>query len=83
MKMEGYPSAGASPSTRHSRARGNAGLFSAALAWIPAFAGMTEPGRPLRCADHPRTRIFEEGHEGQEVENFNWRTLRLLRSIGR
>jgi hypothetical protein len=27
---------------RHSRAGGNPGLFSAELAWIPAFAGMTE-----------------------------------------
>ena len=31
------------PSTRHSRARGNPGLFCAELAWIPAFAGTTEP----------------------------------------
>jgi hypothetical protein len=30
------------PSARHSRARGNPGLLSAELAWIPAFAGMTE-----------------------------------------
>jgi len=30
------------PSTRHSRARGNPGWFSAELAWIPAFAGTTE-----------------------------------------
>ena len=28
--------------TRPSRARGNLGLFSAQLAWIPAFAGMTD-----------------------------------------
>ena len=32
-------------SIRHSRARGNPGLFCAQLAWIPAFAGMTEPRR--------------------------------------
>ena len=31
-------------STCHSRAGGNPGLFSAELAWIPAFAGMTDPG---------------------------------------
>jgi len=31
------------PATRHSRARGNPGLFSTELTWIPAFAGMTEP----------------------------------------
>ena len=29
------------PSARHSRARGNPGLFPTELAWIPAFAGMT------------------------------------------
>ena len=42
-------------------------------AWIPAlrpssghaFAGMTEPRRPLRSADRPRTRIFEGEHEGR------------------
>ncbi|MGZ8443905.1 MAG: hypothetical protein ACXWXZ_10945 [Candidatus Binatia bacterium] len=32
-------------SIRHSRAHGNPGLFCAELAWIPAFAGMTEPRR--------------------------------------
>ncbi len=36
-------------SIRHSRARGNPGFFCAQLAWIPAFAGMTEPRRPLHC----------------------------------
>src|SRR3970282_2291334 len=49
------------PSTRHSRARGNPGWFSAELAWIPAFAGMTEPRRPLRSADYLRMGIFEGG----------------------
>jgi len=29
-------------STRHSRALGNPGSFTAELAWMPAFAGMTE-----------------------------------------
>jgi hypothetical protein len=32
-------------SIRHSRARGNPGLFCAELAWMPAFAGMTDPLR--------------------------------------
>ena len=54
-------------STRHSRARGNPGLFSNELAWIPAFAGMTEPRGLVRSADHPRTSIFEGGHEDHEV----------------
>ena len=44
MKMVGIPRT-RSPSIRHSRARGNPGLFCAELAWIPAFAGMTEPRR--------------------------------------
>jgi len=47
--------------TRHSRARGNLGLSCVELAWIPAFAGMTEPSGHLRCVDPPRTGIFEEG----------------------
>ena len=38
--------------TRHSRARGNPGLFTAELAWIPAFAGMTESRRFIRFAEH-------------------------------
>jgi hypothetical protein len=33
----------ASWSIRHTRARGNPALVCAQLAWIPAFAGMTEP----------------------------------------
>jgi hypothetical protein len=48
------------PSTRHSRARGNPGLFSDELAWIPAFAGMTERRRPLRSTDHPTTVLSKE-----------------------
>jgi alkanesulfonate monooxygenase SsuD/methylene tetrahydromethanopterin reductase-like flavin-dependent oxidoreductase (luciferase family) len=51
MKMEGFPSTGCLATTSHSRppawlragASGNPGLFSAELAWIPAFAGTTEP----------------------------------------
>ncbi|MGZ8466148.1 MAG: hypothetical protein ACXWXT_11430, partial [Candidatus Binatia bacterium] len=39
----GWHSQNMIPSIRHSRARGNPGLFCAELAWIPAFAGMTEP----------------------------------------
>jgi hypothetical protein len=33
------------PLMRHSRAGGNPGLSCTELAWIPAFAGMTEPSR--------------------------------------
>jgi hypothetical protein len=42
------------PATRHSRARGNPGLFSAELTWIPAFAGMTEPSGPWSSAGAKR-----------------------------
>ena len=75
--MEGFPSTGP-PSTRHSRARGNPGLFSAELTWIPAFAGMTEPSgsrawmeqslvRVLHSTNHPRKGIFEGGHDPSPV----------------
>jgi hypothetical protein len=42
--MEGFALARFT-TTRHSRARGNPGWFSAQLAWIPAFAGMSAPMR--------------------------------------
>jgi hypothetical protein len=42
MKMEGFSSRMLLSSNRHSRARGNPGLGTVKLAWIPAFAGMTE-----------------------------------------
>ena len=35
------------PPTRHSRAGGNPGLLPAELAWVPAFAGMTEACCPI------------------------------------
>jgi len=60
------------PSNRHSRARGNPGLLCAELAWIPAFAGMTETRRPFRSADHPGISIFEGGHEEHAVRSFNF-----------
>src|SRR3990172_10041281 len=40
----------------------------AELAWIPAFAGMTEPRRAIRS--HPQTGIFKGGHEEDEVKKF-------------
>ena len=49
-------------STRHSRARGNPGLFPAELTWIPAFAGMTERDRFFVHKIVPPG-IFEGGHE--------------------
>jgi hypothetical protein len=53
-------------SIRHSRAGGIQVWSPTQLAWIPAFAGMTEHGRRLRSADHPCIRIFEGGHEEDE-----------------
>ena len=46
-------------SIRHSRARGNPGLFCAELAWIPAFAGMTEP-RWLFVVDIIPSQVFSK-----------------------
>jgi hypothetical protein len=51
-----------SAASRHSRAGGNPGLFSDELAWIPAFAGMTESNpAALRLASHTyfRRRILD------------------------
>jgi hypothetical protein len=35
----------------HSRAGGNPGFFAAELAWIPAFAGMTEQKRSVNTIE--------------------------------
>ena len=61
-------------STRHSRARGNPGLFPAELTWIPAFAGMTERDRFFVHKIVP-PRIFEGGTKDTKLENFTWRNL--------
>ena len=43
-------------STRQSRACGNPGSFTAELAWIPGFAGMTEQdASPLRETSAPKS----------------------------
>jgi len=51
-------------SIRHSRAGGNPGLFSAELAWIPAFEAMTARS-DWRCWPDRRLRsIYDGDHEG-------------------
>ena len=50
----------------HSRAGGNPGLFTAELAWVPAFAGMTELRWSIRFAEHAVIGIFRGGHEEHE-----------------
>jgi len=73
---------GVLPSNRHSRARGNPGLLCAELAWMPAFAGMTETRRALRSADHPGISIFEGGTKdakGSNDQDSELRALRVLR----
>ena len=59
------------PSARHSRARGNPGLLSAELAWIPAFAGMTKEAlkwrSPLDLSDEGLIADIEKrGGKGEE-----------------
>jgi len=71
------------PSTRRSRARGNPGLFSAELAWVPTFAGMTECRRPLHSTDH-RTHGFSK--EDTKITKFRltkFRNFRVLRGESR
>ncbi len=48
-------------SIRHSRAGGNPGLFSCELAWIPAFAGMTDR-RGLPCCPEVPHKSFRRRH---------------------
>ena len=66
-------------STRHSRARGNPGLFRR-ISLDTRFRGYDGPRRPLRS--HPLTSIFEgehEGHEGFEYLTLQLRALRVFR----
>ena len=65
-------------SSRHSRARGNPGSCARELTWIPAFAGMTEPGSSwpagagkLNPRSSFRRRIFEGRTEFAEIIFFN------------
>ncbi|MGZ9188205.1 MAG: hypothetical protein ACXW6R_26395, partial [Candidatus Binatia bacterium] len=55
-------------SIRHSRARGNPGLFCAELAWIAAFAGMTEPPEALRVHIIP-SHVFSKEDTKEEINN--------------
>ncbi len=69
-------------SNRHSRAGGNPGSFSAKLAWLPAFAGMTEHRWPPRYADHPQVQVFaKEDMKSTKFGTFIVRNLRVLRAI--
>jgi hypothetical protein len=69
MKIDVFSSA-CSSSARHSPARGNPGWGGAGLAWIPAFAGMTEV---MLVAKMEQIVIYagisEGGHEEYEVKN--------------
>jgi len=63
-------------STCHSRAGGNPGLFSAVLAWIPAFAGMTDAGG--LCV----ARIIPAQVFSKESMKFGILIIRTLRVLG-
>jgi hypothetical protein len=58
-------------SIRHSRAGGNLGLFSRELAWIPAFAGMTEKGPRWALRSLSPQCYFEEGTKDAKVWKIN------------
>ena len=76
--MEGFPSALGSPRLVIP-AHAGIQVSSAELAWIPAFAGKTEPRRPVRS--YPRTGIFEGDHEGHEGFGKYYSELRALRVL--
>ncbi|MGZ9257770.1 MAG: hypothetical protein ACXW50_25365, partial [Candidatus Binatia bacterium] len=69
-------------SIRQSRARGNPGLFCAELAWIPAFAGMTEPRRLFVVhiiPSHVFSKELTKDTKGSENYYSELRALRVLR----
>jgi hypothetical protein len=66
-------------SNRHSRARGNPGSFSAELAWIPAFAGMTEPWCLIIAKIIPAQVFSKEDTKGSDDQISELRALRVLR----
>ena len=69
-------------SNRHSRAGGNPGSFPAELAWIPAFAGMTEHRWPHRYADHSQAQVFsKEDTKSTKFGVITFRNLRVLRDL--
>jgi hypothetical protein len=59
----------------HSRAGGNPRLFTAELAWIPAFAGMTELRWSIGFAEHAVIGIFRGGHEEHEGRKISFPKL--------
>ena len=81
MKLAGFSLHMLLYSICHSRAGGNPGLFSAELAWIPAFAGMTELRTSVRFAEHHVMVIFREEHEGHEGFGSSRSELRALRVV--
>jgi hypothetical protein len=54
-------------SNRHSRARGNPGWVTVELAWIPAFAGMTEKAPVAAVKQSMICTIFSEGDTHCEI----------------
>ena len=62
-------------SIRHSRARGNPGLFCAELAWIPAFAGMTGAPEALRVHIIPSHVFSKEDTKSTKVGQINSETF--------
>ncbi len=80
--MVGIPTNMLPYSIRHSRARGNPGLFCAELAWIPAFAGMTEP-RSLFIVHIILSQVFSKevtkDTKGSDDQISELRAVRVLR----
>ena len=68
------------PATRHSRARGNPGLFRR-ISLDTRFRGYDGTQAVSSFSDHLRTGIFEGGHEGHEGFGQFFSGLRALRVL--
>src|SRR3990172_13380448 len=86
MKMEGFPSTWCHPRlvipapwSTGQNSTGGIQFCCAELAWIPAFAGMTEPGRASWFSSP--NGYFQRRHEEHEVKKFRNIILRNLRGL--
>jgi hypothetical protein len=68
-------------SNRHYRPGGNPGLFLAELAWIPAFAGMTELGGFFVLEIIFVCVFSKENTKSTKLGILNTRNLRVLRDL--
>src|SRR3972149_9616416 len=79
MKMEGFPSTRCSPRLVIP-AHAGIQVCCAELAWIPAFAGMTEPRRASSFS-YPKGVFSKEDTKSTKFKKFDFAILRCLRDL--